>query len=111
MNESPRINHDWSEHYRLAAKEWVALDGKARLLEETKTATLAKMIGERGDVPYNRAEREVKGSDAWHEFITRMVEARTEANLAKEKAAYIRMKFDEAKARAFAVRAEMQMTR
>lgn len=111
MTDSPRINQNWSEHYRLAAKEWVELDGAARLLEESKTAVLAQKIAALGDMPHNKAEREVKASDEWQEYIERMVTARTKANLAKAKSEYTRMKFKEAEARAFAVRSEMSMSR
>ena len=66
-----------SERYRLVAKEWVELDSAARMFEETKSAVLAQKMAVLGDVPVSRAEQQVKASEDWHSFVTKMVEART----------------------------------
>ncbi len=84
-----------SERYRLAADEWVKLDGAARLLEETKTAVLSQMMASLGDMPVSRAELTVKSTDDWKEFVTEMVKARTAANEQKVKVEYLRMQFAE----------------
>ncbi len=84
-----------SEQYRLAAKEWVELDGIARMLEESKTATLSQRMKACGDVPAAHAERDTKASAEWGEYIRTMVAARTKANLAKVRMEYYRMKFSE----------------
>ena len=88
-------NQPWSEQFRLVAKEWVEKDAAARLLEETKTAVLAQRMKALGDVPAAHAERDVKASQEWHEFIKGMVDAKTAANLGKVKMEYLRMKFSE----------------
>lgn len=84
-----------SEQFRLVAKDWVEKDAAARLLEETKTAVLSQMIGRQGDMAYNQAERNVKASEEWRDFIEKMVRAKEAANMAKVKMEYIRMKFNE----------------
>ncbi|MEE8114518.1 MAG: hypothetical protein V3T23_09185 [Nitrososphaerales archaeon] len=84
-----------SEHFRLAAKDWVEKDGAARMLDESKTSVLAQRISFLGDIPHNKAEREVKSSDEWQDYLKKMVEAKTAANLARVKMDFLRMKFQE----------------
>ncbi len=84
-----------SEQYRLAAQEWSAANTAASMLEESKTSVLSQRIKALGDIPHNRAERDVKASPAWQEYITSMVNERGRANLLKVKLEYIRMKFQE----------------
>lgn len=79
------------------------------MLEETKTAVLAQRMGALGDMPVNRAEQIVKGSPEWHEWIAGMVNARTQANLAKVKLEWIRMRFSEEQSEAATKRAEMKL--
>lgn len=91
----PENDRPLSEQYRIVAKEWVALDGAARLLEETKSAVLSQMMKKRGDVPAAHAERDAKASEEWESFINRMVATRTEANLKRVQLEFIRMKHSE----------------
>lgn len=98
-----------SEQYRLAAKQWVELDGAARMLEETKTAVLAQRKKALGDMPDSHAEREVKASEEWADFIKHLVEARTAANLAKVRMEWCRMKFSEWLSMDATKRAEMKL--
>ncbi len=95
MNLPADHNQPPSERYRLAAKEWVELDGIARMLEESKTATLSQRMKSLGDVPAAHAERDTKASPEWSEYVRMMVTARTKANLAKVRMEYYRMKFSE----------------
>jgi len=88
-------NEPYSEQYRLAGEEWVADDSAARLLEETKSVVFSQLVNKQGDMPVSRAEHAVRSSDEWHEFITKMVEARTKANAAKVYLRYAEMKFFE----------------
>lgn len=106
----PDHNQLPSEQYRLAAKQWVDLDGAARLLEETKTAVLAQRQKSLGDMPAAHSEREVKASPEWADFVKRMVDARTAANLAKVRMEWTRMKFMEWQAENANRRAEMRLT-
>lgn len=98
-----------SEQFRLCAKEWVEQDGAARLLDELKSATLAQRIGALGDMPYNQAERLVKSSPEWADYINQMVGARTKANLLKAKMEWIRMKHAEQQSSEASRRAEMRL--
>jgi hypothetical protein len=98
-----------SEKYRLAAKEWVEKDAAASLLEETKSAVLAQMMAKLGDVPVSHAERDVKSSEVWTDHVSKIVEARREANLAKVKMEWIRMRFAEAQSAEATKRAEMKL--
>lgn len=107
----PERGQPWSEQYRIVAKQWVEIDGASRLLEETKTAVLSQMMKRLGDKPAAHAERDVKASPEWSDFLQRMVEARTAANLAKVKMEYVRMKFAEWQASDATARAEMRLTR
>lgn len=88
MNENLPI----SEQYRVVAKDWVDADAAANLLEETKSAFLSQKMAELGDVPVNRAERDVKSSPEWSDYIAKMVEARKLANRKRVQMEYIRMK-------------------
>jgi len=105
------MDHDIpiSEQYRVVAKAWVDADSAANLLEETKSAVLARMMLACGDMPVSRAEMQVKGSDDWREFVTKMVEAREKAALLKVKLEYIRMKFHEWQSVEASRRAEMRL--
>jgi len=85
----------WSEQFRVVAKDWVTLDGAARLLEESKTAVLSQMMKAEGDKPAAHAERDVKASPEWRDYIAKMTEARTQANLKKVQMKYLDMKFME----------------
>lgn len=76
-----------SDQYRAAARDWARTDGAARALEELKTSVLAKMMkalaGGDKPPPLAAAERDVKSSQEWHDFVTEMVMTRTSANLAR----------------------------
>jgi hypothetical protein len=110
-NEIPENERSLSEQFRIVAKRWVDLDGAARMLEEMKTATLSEMIGQKGDMSHNKAEREVKASPEWKEFVTSMVNARTSANMAKYQLKYIEMQHWEWQQKNATRRSEMQMSR
>jgi putative sterol carrier protein len=107
MNAQP--NHPISEQYRLAAKDWVEKDSAANLLEETKSAVMSQMMARLGDIPVSHAERAVKSSEQWMDFITKMVRAREAANLAKVRCEFIRMKFQEWSSFNATKRAEMRL--
>lgn len=102
-------NAPLSEQYRIVAKSWVDAEAAASLLEETKSAVLARMMLAQGDMPVSRAEMNVKASDDWHEFIKRMVEAREKAAFLKVKLEYIRMRHSEHQSMEATKRAEMKL--
>ena len=98
-----------SEQFRLAAKEWVDKDAAANLMEETKSAVLSQRMAALGDMPVSKAEMTVKASQEWREFIEGMVSARKEANLAKVKCEWVRMKFSEWQSAEANARAERKL--
>ncbi len=106
MSES---NQPLSEQYRVIAKQWVEADGAARMLEELKTTTLAQWVKTHGDVPVNAAERDVKSSPEWEDYLAKMVEARTKANLKKVQLEFIRMRAAEHQSAEASKRAEMRL--
>lgn len=91
------------------AKQWVEADAAANLLEESKSAVLARMISSQGDIPVNRAETNVKSSEDWDNYIKSMVEARRKAALLKVQLEYIRMQFSEWQSSEATKRAEMKL--
>lgn len=106
----PRSNLSWSEQYRLVAKEYVTLKAAAELLEESKSATLAKRMAGLGDMPVSRAEMTIKSSDEWADYIKKMVAAREQSELKRVHLEYIRMKFAEWTSENATARAEMRLT-
>ncbi len=86
-------NEPFSEQYRLAALEWVRLDAAATILEESKSAVLSQEMKKLGDIPASHAERDVKASERWREYIEEMVTARQLANEARVEAKFIDMKY------------------
>jgi hypothetical protein len=102
-------NMPLSEQYRVVAKAYVDADSAASLLEETKSAVLARMMLSLGDMPVSRAEMQVKASSDWSEFVTNMVKAREKAAFLKVKLEYIRMKFNEWQSIEASKRAEMRL--
>ena len=98
-----------SEEYRLAAKEWVALNSAANLLEETKSAVLSRMKSKLGDIPESHKDTQVRASDEWWEYITKMVKAREDADMAKVKVNWIEMRHWERNDSNATRRAEMRL--
>jgi hypothetical protein len=98
-----------SEQYRVVAKAYVDADSAASLLEETKSAVLARMMLSLGDMPVSRAEMQTKASPEWNEFVTNMVKAREKAAFLKVKLEYVRMRFAEQQSIEASKRAEMRL--
>lgn len=115
ISEMPRSERPISEEFRIIAKRWVDADAAARLREELKTTTMEQMkqdlIETEGDMPDSHAERRVKASEKWSEYIHQMVEARTDANKLKAQMEYIRMKWNEVQDANASARAEMRLSR
>lgn len=105
----PETEQPWSEQFRVVSKLWVEMDSAATLLEETKSAVLSQRMNALGDIPVSHAEREVKSSPEWVDFVTKMVAARSAANLKKVHMEYLRMKFMEWNSANANRRAEMKL--
>lgn len=102
-------NRPISEQFRLVAKDYVDKDSAASMLEEMKSAVLSQKMAALGDMPVSRAESTVKASPEWADYIRRMVEARTAANLSKVKMEWLRLKFSEWQSESANRRAEMKL--
>lgn len=98
-----------SEQFRLAALEWADLDNSARMLEEGKTTFLAQRKTALGDIADNKAEKEVKSSEEWSNYIKAMVRAKTAANKARAEMEYLKMKFSEWQSAEANARAERKL--
>jgi len=102
-------NEPISEQYRMIAKQYVEKDAAASILEELKSATLSQMMLKLGDKPVAHAERDVKASPEWTEYVEKMVTARKDANMLKAQLEYIRMRFSENQSAEANRRAEMKL--
>ena len=104
-----------SEQFRIVALHYVDADGAASLLEELKTTTLAdmktKLMLEIGDMPDSKAERIVKSTPEWRGYITKMVEARSQAHKLRLQLEFLRMKEREQDRSSWLQRTEHKMGR
>lgn len=98
-----------SEQYHETAVQWVDADAAASILEETKSATLSQMMLAYPLFAVNRAEMTVKASPQWRDYLTRMVEARRNANLLKVRMEFLRMKFSENQSEEATERVKMKL--
>lgn len=95
IREMPERDRPVSEEFRIIAKEWTDLDGAARMLEGCREAVLSQMMRRLGDISVSRAEREVKASEEWADYIRKMVDARTAANVKRVHLEWLRMRQSE----------------
>ena len=106
-------NRPISEQFREAADQWVDADAAASLLEETKSAVLAEMqsniISQDIKIAINRAEMLVKASPEWRNHVTKIVEARRQANRYKVKCDYLRMRHSEQQSQEATQRVEARL--
>lgn len=103
------IDFPFSERFRIAAEDWVDKENAAQLLEDTKSVSMAQRQAQLGDLPVNRAEQMIKASPDWGRYVESIVTARKEANLAKVKMEYERLRFMENQSREANTRAEMKL--
>ena len=118
VDNMPDNQRPLSERYRVTANAWVQLDKAARLLEERKTSELerrktavirdAAIIHEH--IAENKAERLVKSSDDWFEYLEHMISARAAADELFHELHAIRMEEREIRAANEAIAAEMRLT-
>lgn len=109
IRELPSRDQPISEQYRIVAKEWVALDGAARMLEGCKEAVLSQQVKAQGDIAVAKAERNAKASPEWRDYVVKMTEARTAANLKRVQLEYLKMKHMEWTSRAANARHEARL--
>lgn len=115
LEQMPQSERALSEQYRIAAEQWAVLDGEARTLEAAKDSELASRMKKLTDanprLSHAAAERDVKADPEWRSYVKNMVDARTEANLARVRVNFIDKKFSEWQSRAANTRQEMRMSR
>jgi hypothetical protein len=102
-------NEPISEQYRVVAKQWVAAETAASMLEDTKSAVLSQQMLALGDIPVSKAEMLTKANPEWVDHIKKIVEARAAANLLKVQLEYLRMKSAEHQSAEASKRAEMRL--
>lgn len=102
-------HRNYLEEWKIAADRWADLDSAARLLEETKSAVMSKWMLELGEVPVSKAEKDVKASDRWFEYVERVVKARTAAEKAKIEMRYADMKLWEQRSYEATARTEARL--
>lgn len=102
-------NRPLSEQYHEAAQQWVDAEAAASILEESKSATLSQMMTQYPLFAVNKAEMTVKASQSWRDYLTKMVEARKQANLLKVQMEFIRMRAAEQQSEEATKRAEMRV--
>jgi len=107
MNDHANI--PLSEQYRIVAKEFVDLEGAARMLEESKSTIRAQQMLALGDMPVSRAEMRVNASPEFQDYIRKMVEAKTAANRKRLHLKFLEMKFSEWQSENANRRAEMRL--
>jgi hypothetical protein len=111
--EMPEREQPLSEKLRLVGLEWSKADATAKLMEQLKSSTLAKMQNrieaQHGKMSEAKLNRIVLASDEWVAYITDMVNLRKVANDLKAEMAFIEeVKWERNDANATA-RAEMRM--
>jgi len=103
------------EQFRIISKKHAETDGAARLMEEMKTPSLEQRVGDyieaNPEVAHNKALTAVKGSPEWKEYITEMVNLRTQASLLKAQRDYIKMQADLENSANYRHGQEMKMAR
>ena len=100
----------FSERFRLAAEDWVDKEHAAQLLEDLKSVSMAQRQAQLGaDIPVNRAEQMIKASPDWKRYVESTIDARKEANLAKVRMDFERLRFMENQSREANVRSEMRL--
>src|SRR5262245_37422605 len=100
MNDTlPANDRPISEQYREAAEQWADLDAAAHIMEELKTTTLeqmkTKLIKTNPGLAENKAERHVKASPEWEQYIRKMCDSRIAANKVKQELEYLKMRHRE----------------
>lgn len=110
--EMPERERPISEQFRIVAKEWVVADSAARNLEERKAGEFARLCLKQGDgLSVAKAEMLAKASEEWTEFIDRLVDAKTQANLKRMHMKFLEIRFSEWQAMDANNRSERRLSR
>ena len=88
-------NEPLSEQIYKIGLEFADAQAGAQLLEEGKAAWISQHMLALGDMPVTSAERMVRGSPEYQEYLTNMVEARRKANRLYAHKEYLRARLME----------------
>lgn len=100
------------EQWRLLQEKWARLDGEARLLEEMQKSILAELTNQYSTGnSVAKAEVLARSHDRYIEHVTKMVHARTDANIARSHADAKKMGFEAWRTTQATQRAEAQLVR
>lgn len=95
MREVPESERPISEQFRIVALQYADADAAASLLEELKSVNLEKfkssLIAEKGEMADNKAERMVKASPEWEQYIRNMCAHRARATKLRLQLEYLRI--------------------
>lgn len=95
FRDIPEDEQPLSEQYRIASKAYVKAKSTAKLAEDLKPSKFAELMQGYADLAVSRAELAVRGSAAWKEYVTSVVAACEQADLARAKVKWIEMRFQE----------------
>jgi len=102
-------NQPISEQYRLVGEDWADAHAAASLLEDGKSAFLAKLMSKHIDLPVNKREMIVKASDEWIQYLDKLSESKKSAAKLQIQKEYLKMKFYEWQTHEANKRQEMRM--
>lgn len=115
VQDLPERERPLSEQFRVVALQFADADAAASMYEEAKGTTFAKLVtaiaATQPNISEARAERMVKASDEWSEYLEAMRVARAKATKLKLQLDYIRMKFSEWQSREANSRHEARLSR
>src|SRR5262245_966347 len=99
IRELPRDQRPLSEQFRLMSKQWADADNAAHLMDEMKTTVLAQkknaLIEANPKMSDAAAERIVKASPEWAQYIKEMCGNRSRANVMRQHLKYLEMRHRE----------------
>ena len=82
---------DFTERWRLAAKEWLDLQDAADFLDGSKNDTLAEIVSRSPGNSHAEKERNARISDEWKEHRRKIIEANAAARRAKLRVQFAKM--------------------
>ena len=98
--------NDWTK----AALHWAELDGRARELEELRKTVFSEIVNRSNAKSVAKAEHEAFASHEYRVHVKKMVQARTEANVAKAHVDGLKIQFEKWRTMQATRRTEMGLT-
>lgn len=100
------------EQWRLLQEKWARLDGEARLMEEMQKSILAELTNQySAGNSVAKAEVLARSHERYTDHVKKMVQGRTEANIARAHADAKKMAFEAWRTSSATQRAEAQLSR